>query len=213
MSAPVAAGISIREFARREGCDDKLVRRALQGGKLKALPDGSLDPALIGTGWRHANRHAAAPADTAADTVSAPVRTELEAQPHGGALKRSRAEPPPDGDADLDGFSRRFLAGDIPDLATSEKVKAAAAAMRQTHSALRDANALVEIELAESVLFDTFRAARDAWLNWPAKVGPLVAAELGIEADRVVQALTPHVQQQLEDLGEPEADFAPRDEG
>lgn len=191
VSAPETAGISIREFARREGCSDKLVRRAIEAGKLKARPDGKLDPALVGSAWRHGNRH---PVPTA-DTVSAPVRT------------------PPGDDIDLDDFSRRFLSGDIPDLATSEKVKAAAAAMKATLGAQQLGGSLVEMETAEAVLFDTFRASRDAWLNFPAKVGALLAADLGLEADRVVQALTPYVQQQLEDLGEPAADFSPRDQG
>ncbi|MGG5811457.1 hypothetical protein [Falsiroseomonas sp. CW058] len=207
-------GISIREFARREGCSDKLVRNALGAGKLQARPDGTLDPTLVGTGWRHSNRHASPPADTSADTPSAPVRTEREPQHHGGELTRRRrtaADEP--GEVDLDDFSRRFLAGDVPDLATSEKVKAAAAAMKATIGAQQLGGALVELEAAEAVLFSTFRAARDAWLNFPAKIGPLLAADLGIEADRVVQALTPHVQQQLEALGEPEADFRARDEG
>lgn len=45
-------GISIREFARRDGCSDKVVRRKIESGHLQALPDGKLDPALVGTGWR-----------------------------------------------------------------------------------------------------------------------------------------------------------------
>ena len=49
-------GISIREFARQDGCDDKLVRRALANGRLSQLRDGSMDPALVGTGWRKSNR-------------------------------------------------------------------------------------------------------------------------------------------------------------
>ena len=119
MSAPATpAGVSIREFARRDGCDDKLVRRALQTGHLCALPDGKLDPVLVGSGWRKENRRGADKgadkgADTAADkprgvrtrrpqeseppVAPAPI-AEMEAQPHGGALKRSRRpkpEPPP----------------------------------------------------------------------------------------------------------------------
>ncbi|NKE43565.1 hypothetical protein HB662_02170 [Roseomonas frigidaquae] len=213
----MADGISIREFARREGCNDKLVRRAVDQGKLKALPNGKLDPALVGTGWRHANRHVEPAADKGADIVSAvsAPADRLEPQPQGGALRRRRRPERDEDDeqVDLDDFSRRFLSGDIPDLATSEKVKAAAGAMRATLAAQQLGGALVELELAEAVLFDSARAARDAWLNFPAKVGALLAADLGLEADRVVQALTPYVQQQLEDLGEPEADFTPREQG
>ena len=46
------AGISQREFAARDGCDEKLVRRKIKEGTLQRLPDGKLDPALVGTEWR-----------------------------------------------------------------------------------------------------------------------------------------------------------------
>jgi hypothetical protein len=45
-------GISRREFARRERCSEGAVRKALDAGRLKALPDGSLDPAQLGSRWR-----------------------------------------------------------------------------------------------------------------------------------------------------------------
>ena len=49
-------GISIREFARRDDCNESLVRRALKSGWLQAFEDGSLEPQLVGTGWREGNR-------------------------------------------------------------------------------------------------------------------------------------------------------------
>lgn len=54
-------GITRREFARRDGCDEKLVRRALERGYLFALDDGSIDPALVKSGWREAHRRNGAP--------------------------------------------------------------------------------------------------------------------------------------------------------
>lgn len=223
MSAPMDDGISIREFARREGCSDRLVRRAVEQGKLLALSNGRLNPELIGTGWRHGNRHPTEGADRGADTlsaVSAPLSAlsapaeALEPQPQGGALRRRRrAEPDAEGEfLDLDAFARRVLAGDAPDLAQSEKVKAAAAALKGMVTARKAAGAVVDIELAEQVLFNSARAARDAWLNWPARVGPLLAADLNLEADRVSEALTRYVHEQLEELGEPEADYSAPDD-
>lgn len=44
--------ISLREFARRESCDEKIVRRKIASGHLKTLPDGKLNAAFVGTGWR-----------------------------------------------------------------------------------------------------------------------------------------------------------------
>ena len=56
-------GISIRAFAKLDGCSEKLVRGAIKAGQLKALPNGKLDPALAGTGWRRTNRRAEPGAD------------------------------------------------------------------------------------------------------------------------------------------------------
>ncbi len=71
---------------------------------------------------------------------------------------------------------------------------------------------LVDFETAQAVFFETFRAQRDAWLNWPICVGPLVAADLGLEADKVTEVLTAHVHKQISSLGEPEANFSERED-
>ena len=75
----------------------------------------------------------------------------------------------------------------------------------------RKSGSLVELETATAILFEEFRAQRDAWLNWPTRVGPILAADLGVEADRVVEALTAHVHKQIAQLGEPEANFSERE--
>lgn len=67
--------------------------------------------------------------------------------------------------------------------------------------------ALVELETASTILFEESRAQRDAWLNWPTKIGPLLAADLGIEAEKVTTALTGYVHKQVAALGDPQADF------
>lgn len=74
-------GLSIREFAKRDGCNDKLVRRKIQSGHLIAFDDGSLDPNLVGSDWRARVRTPGADsADT--PTLSAPsvraVRTAVD---------------------------------------------------------------------------------------------------------------------------------------
>jgi hypothetical protein len=55
----VPQGISIREFARRDGCSGTLARRGVKTGHLTAFSDGTLDPAVVGTGWRKGNRDGA----------------------------------------------------------------------------------------------------------------------------------------------------------
>lgn len=66
---------------------------------------------------------------------------------------------------------------------------------------------LIELSIAEAVIFDCFRAQRDAWLNWPMRIGPLLAADLNAEVDIVTNALTEYVHKHIAELGEPEADF------
>lgn len=60
--------ITSREFARREHCDEKQVRRALQHGVLVRDARGLLDAAQLGNGWRTTiSRGRAKAADTPAD--------------------------------------------------------------------------------------------------------------------------------------------------
>ncbi|EHB7109677.1 hypothetical protein JWW32_002012 [Salmonella enterica] len=63
---------------------------------------------------------------------------------------------------------------------------------------------LVDLTEAKEVLFACARQNRDAWMNWPARVAPLMAADLDIPADRMTEVLTAHVHKQISLLGEPE---------
>ncbi len=75
----------------------------------------------------------------------------------------------------------------------------------------KKSGSLVDLDLASSILFESARAARDAWLNWPSRVGAIVAADLGIaSADTVTAVLAKYVHEQISQLGEPEANFAER---
>ena len=54
--------ISVREFARRAGCDEKVVRRKVKTEHLPALADGKIDARYLSVDWRSGDR---LPADTA----------------------------------------------------------------------------------------------------------------------------------------------------
>lgn len=62
----------------------------------------------------------------------------------------------------------------------------------------------VELSVAESILFAEFRKQRDAWMNWPSRVAPIMAADLGVPADRMTEVLIEHVHKHITGLGEPE---------
>lgn len=190
--------VSIREFARLDGCDDALVRRAIKEGKLSVSADRKLDVALVGTGWRRANRKATPAADKGADkpgkSATQPIETISAAMALSGL-----------GDED---FVAAVLGGRFAITGAAEMVKENALAGKHLLQMRKDAGDVVDLEVAEAVLFEQARQIRDAWMNWPTRVGPLIAAELGIAADPVVEALNTHVTQLLNDLGEPDADWA-----
>lgn len=69
------------------------------------------------------------------------------------------------------------------------------------------ANRLIEIEVARRVLFEAARGARDAWLAWPARITPTLAARLGAAPDALLHELTRLVHEQCARLGDPDGDF------
>lgn len=181
MSAPEK--LSVREFARRAQCDEKQVRRAVESGKLTRDPkDNKLDASQLASDWRRTRRDSKG-ADTPAADTAAPVRKDEGADAPevnsaaGASLKAAVTR-------------KEDFAGRIKELEYLER-----------------AGKLIDLELARKVLFDEFRAARDAWLNWPAKYAALIAADLGVEADRVAEVLNGYVHKQLAALGEPGGEF------
>ncbi|MGJ7611140.1 MULTISPECIES: hypothetical protein [unclassified Variovorax] len=199
----MAEAVTRREFARLEGCDEKQVRRALLRGLLVADSEGKLDPAQVASGWRKPRADSkeapakAAPAarakkaaDTGADTAKPPKNVRTAPEPEavdgvpvvqsaeGASLKRAVAH-------------KEDFAGRLKELEYRQR-----------------AGEVISLELAKQVLFDEFRSARDAWLNWPTRYAAVIAAELGIEeADRLAETLTTYVHKQLASLGEPSGQF------
>ena len=189
-------GISIREFARRESVSDTLVRKALKLNRLAALEDGSLNPLLVGSNWREGNAKSANRANQNANPV---VRT---------SAKGSHAANPLSVDGEtLEEEAARLLeiGGEAShDYAEALRRKENYLALLRQLEYENKSGSLVELEVAEKILFEQARASRDAWLNWPTRVGPLLAADLELEADRVVGALTEYVHKHISQLGEPE---------
>lgn len=89
--------IGIREFARREKCDDKVVRRGIQAGRLPLGEDGKLDADHVGTSWRAANvsrpAQAADTTDKNAADVSAPAASAV-GRPRRGHVPVRNVETP-----------------------------------------------------------------------------------------------------------------------
>ena len=104
----------------------------------------------------------------------------------------------------LNAFVEQLLTGQYADAATAATVKENALALKHVLAARREAGELIDLETAERTLFEAARTTREAWMNFPTRTGPLIAAELGIDSDRLVEVLASHVHQQLADIGKPE---------
>jgi hypothetical protein len=66
---------------------------------------------------------------------------------------------------------------------------------------------LVDRARATALVFRLAREERDAWLNWPARVAALIAADLGSEAHAVQKLIEAHVRAQLGELAEIRPEF------
>lgn len=177
---PVAQGISVREFARRDGCSHTLVSRAVKAGHLVAFADGSLDPDLVGTGWRKENRDRGNKA-AALETVATPLTATGETPAQ--AAERIVAA----GGADMD-------------LAEAERLKENYLALLRQLEYETKAGRLVDAEEYERRAFTAARVERDAWLNWPQRVAAEMAAELSLDAVTLAVTLERYVRHHLDDL-------------
>ncbi|MFK1810113.1 hypothetical protein ACIU5A_20795 [Klebsiella pneumoniae] len=115
-------------------------------------------------------------------------------------------EPPEESDSSLEGFARDFLLENGAELSLDEarRVKENYLALLTKLEFQQKDGQLIEMAAAEEVLFNAFRQQRDAWLNWPSRVAPLMAADLGVPADRMTEVLIEHVHKHISVLGEPE---------
>ena len=106
-----------------------------------------------------------------------------------------------------DDLEERLLAGNVLSKVEAEQVKESALALKHLVAVRKEAGQLLESETVEKVMFEEARRARDAWLNFPARVAPLLAADLGVDAGLIAEALAAHVHRQLEGIGDPAFDF------
>jgi hypothetical protein len=183
------------DYARRHGVSRPAVQKWEKAGWL-ALVDGKVDV-------------------EASDAKLAKYRDSKDGRATVGKRKPAASKPATvnalDGESPQQAAERivRTLGADMP-IEEAKRLKENYLALVLQLEYQQKDGALVDLSLAEQVLFEATRGARDAWLNFPTKVGPQLAAQLGLEADKVTEALSAYVHKQIAELGEPEADFSER---
>ncbi|WP_233863497.1 hypothetical protein [Paraburkholderia adhaesiva] len=189
--------ISAMEFARRAGCDVKQVRRAIERGTLTRDNGGKLDAAQLTSTWRRANRRTRQRAPQVSQDNDA-TSTASTAASVDDALRLFEQQ--------AAAVTERVLNGASYSDALRIKENYLAL-LRQLEYSIK-AGAVIDLAAAEETVFELFRGVRDAWLNWPARVAPLIAADLDFEdVERLGVVLAAHVQSHLDGLGEPQTDF------
>jgi hypothetical protein len=200
--------LSITEFAKTHNVSRQACRKWKLKGYLVTEGD-SVDVEASDARLRDAGLGRYAKGKNGAD--GGPARPAGTAKPPVSSIVDALIEQGTD-DASLEGFIASMTDGRLRTQAQAAAVKENALALKHTLEALALARELVERSTAERVLFEAARAARDAWLNFPAKAGPLLAADLKVEPGAAVEALTNHVHRQIEELGDPDADFSSGDD-
>ena len=190
-------GVSLREYARRRGVSHVAVMKAIRAGRLTPEPDGTLDPAKADAQWDARTdpaRRPEPPEDEPAQADETP-RTSDPDKPGGVAAAARPAaaiEPAPQGAAT---FTQARTAHEI------------AKAQRARIQVQRLREEVVDRAQATAEVFRLARRERDAWVNWPARVAALMAAELGLDAHVMQKVLEAHVRDHLNELAEIRPEF------
>ena len=186
-------GISLREYARRRGVSHVAVMKAIKVGRITPEPDGSLDPVKADAQWDDQTdpaRRPEAPEDERAGTGQTPAASDSDKLGDEVAQVRSPAAAEPAAQGTGASFTQARTAHEI------------AKAQRARIEVQRLREEVVDRGHATAEVFRLARRERDAWVNWPARVAALMAAELGVEPHAMQKVLETHVRDHLNELAE-----------
>ena len=186
---------SNRELARQIGVSETAVRRAEKAGRIGRDADGSWDLAKVQAAW-------------ASNTDPSQQRRERVTGQRSGRPARPRRAMKPVPEAAV-GAVRETLrehgepvsAGGMTFMqarTANEVLKAQERRVRLQ----RMKGEVVDRAKAVAQVFKLARDERDAWVNWPARVAAIVAAELEVDTHKLHTVLERHVRDHLAELAE-----------
>ncbi len=185
-------GLSIRAYARHRGVSHVAVKKAIDTGRITALPDGTIDPDAADAQWAQNTlqpRRAAAPEKVSTTKARPATATETatgEATPQRDAADASTAPMSAGGTSLLQART------------VNEVLKAKLNNLELAHRKKE----LVDRAQAVAHVFKLARIERDAWLNWPARISGQMASALGVDAHTMHVTLEAAVREHLIELGE-----------
>jgi hypothetical protein len=173
---------SNRALARHIGVSETAVRRAEKAGRIRREPDGSWDLAKVQAAWssntdRAQQRRQHGAMKPVPEAAVGAVRETL----------RESGEP-------VSAGGMTFMQART----ANEVLKAQERRVRLQ----RMKGELVERAKAVGQVFKLAREERDAWVNWPARVAAMMAAELEVDAHKLHTVLERQVREHLSELAE-----------
>ena len=195
------ARTSNRALARQIGVSETAVRRAEKAGRIKREANGSWDPAKVKAAWSdNTDQAQQRPTSSAKRRSPKPTRAALKPVPEAavGAVRdtlREHGEPVSAGGAgSCPGQALTFMQARI----ANEVLKAQERRVRLQ----RMKSELIDRAKAVAQVFKLAREERDAWVNWPARVAAVIAAELEVDAHKLHTVLERQVREHLNELAE-----------
>lgn len=184
-------GLSERQYAAHAGLSRGAIQKARLAGRLVLFEDGSINVA-------------------ASDTRRAATTDPSKQRPVPGA---TRLKPVPD--AALSAVSDTLRESGLATIpsgggTTFLQAKTANEVLKAQERRLRlqkMSNELIDRAGATALVFRLAREERDTWVNWPARVAALVAAEIGVEAHPMQKVLETHVRAHLAELAAIKPEF------
>lgn len=179
-------GLSIRAYARHRGVSHVAVKKAIETGRITLLPDGTIDPQRADEEWAKntVSQRRAAAQEKASTTKARPA--PAEAKPQRNVADASTA---PISAGGMSLLQARTI---------NEVVKAQTNKLRLAQLK----GELIDRAQAIAHVFKLARTERDAWLNWPSRIVPRLAAELDVDEHKLFVALDAAVRAHLEELGD-----------
>jgi hypothetical protein len=183
-------GMSERQYAAHVGLSRGAIQKAKTAGRLVLHEDGSID---------------AAASDRLRAETTDPSKTRKPPTP--------KLKPVPEAAVAAVGDTLREQGLSAPAVGggtTFLQAKTANEVLKAQERRIRLSRLkgeLVDRARALALVFRLARQERDVWVNGPARVAALMAADLGVEPAAMQKALEKHVRSQLDDLAEIQPDL------
>lgn len=186
---------SIRAYARHRGCSHVAVVKAMKAGRIKKYPKGKINFAEADAAWEANMNPAKKPQKKPEKPEEKPKKEKKE--------KKEKLKP-----------VLKTVIQDVEDVLQKPKDS-----KEITYIEARTANEILKVQSAKiklkqlkdelidktkavSQVFKMARQERDAWLNWPARVSAVMAAELEIDPHTIHITLEKYIRQHLEELSD-----------